>query len=60
MNYRVHSYRHGVELLESVPEYQPLWAQILAAVDAISGNARLHRSGSDQSAAVWGAVETQP
>lgn len=36
MRYRLHSYRHGFELLETVPEYQPLWAEILAAIEAMS------------------------
>jgi hypothetical protein len=40
VRYRLHSYRHGVELLETVPEYQPLWAEILAAIDAMT-DARL-------------------
>lgn len=36
MHYLLHSYRHGRELLETVPEYQPLWAEVLRAVEGIT------------------------
>jgi len=36
VRFRTHSYRHGVELLETVPEYQPLWDEVLRAISGLT------------------------
>ena len=36
MEYRLESYRHAVEVLNSVPEYKEVWLEIQAALDGIS------------------------
>ena len=36
MEYRLESYRHAVEVLNSVPDYKREWLEVLAALDGIS------------------------
>lgn len=36
MEYRLESYRHAVEVLNSIPEYKKVWLEIQAALDGIS------------------------
>lgn len=36
MNYRLYSYRHGLDILETVPEYQTLWSELTTVLDGIS------------------------
>ena len=36
MEYRLESYRHAVEVLNSIPEYKKVWLEIQAVLDGIS------------------------
>jgi len=36
MRYRVYSYRHGVDLLETVGQYRPLWDELLGVIEGVS------------------------
>jgi hypothetical protein len=36
MEYRLESYRHAVEVLNSIPEYKKVWLEVQAALDGIS------------------------
>lgn len=35
MEIKVHSHRHALELLETVPEYKALWAEVLQAIESV-------------------------
>ena len=36
MEYRIESYRHALEILNSIPDYKRVWLEVLAALDGIS------------------------
>ena len=36
MDYRVHGFRHGDYLIETVPEYGPYWAEIADAIESVT------------------------
>jgi hypothetical protein len=39
MEYEVHSHRHALELLETVPEYKVLWAEVIQAIESVDDEA---------------------
>lgn len=39
MEYEIHSHRHALELLETVPEYKVLWEEVLQAIESVDDEA---------------------
>ena len=39
MEYVIHSHRHALELLETVNEYQALWAEVIQAIESVTDDA---------------------
>jgi len=36
VKFRAHSYRHGIELLETVPDYEPYWSELIGVIDGLT------------------------
>lgn len=54
MDFRVHGFRHGDYLIETVPDYSPYWAEIADAIrsvtdERIMAHFETHHSGSKKS-----------